>query len=702
MHTNMRNRLRLTTLLLVVMTLLGSGLFQGKALAAAQVFDLYTITGTASLPGASVPVWGYSFTSSATATLPGGPTIIVNQGDTVTITLHNSLSERTALIFQGQDMIPDTTGVAAGDTGTYTFTASRPGTYLYEAGLLPNAQHQVAMGLYGALVVRPVDGTNIPITTQAYASASTAFDDEAVVVLSEIDPALAANPAGFDMRDYAPKYFLINGKAYPATDPIPSAAGNKVLLRYVNAGIQQHSMGLLGLRQNFVAKDASLLPTLNHNVAAESLAPGQTGDAIATVPVSATNGSKFAVYDGNLMLRNSNAPGFGGMLTFVTVVSGTSTVPGPVVTALSLSGNTLTATISASTGLTVTAWEYWIDAGAHTLTPVTPPSGTANVTATIPAQPSGSHTVYVRGQDNAGTWGAPRSVPLVVDTAGPTTTALILVPNPSNGLANVALSATADDRASGNSNIAAAEYRIDSGPTASMNVNTAAPVASLTATILSPTVNALSQGSHVVSVRSQDSLGNWGTPATINLVVDKNGPTTGTVTASPSATNGTQGFNSSTPAVRITAPFTDALSKISAGEGFIDTIPVNPNGKGFIFLPSDGLFNTLSEAGFSDIPLTTINALSVGNHTIYVHGKDAAGNWGTTYGTVVLLIDKTAPTFTSITLTPNPIIVGTANVSLTVNGASDPLVSGLASGVSGGEYWFGTTNPAPGGGSPSP
>ncbi len=114
--------------------------------------------------------------------------------------------------------------------------------------------------------------------------AATAFDDEAVLVLSEIDPALnnSANPAAFDMRNFAPKYFLINGKAYPATDPIASAAGNKVLLRYVNAGIQQHSMAVLGLRQNFVAKDASLLPTLNHNVAAETLAPGQTGDAIAT------------------------------------------------------------------------------------------------------------------------------------------------------------------------------------------------------------------------------------------------------------------------------------------------------------------------------------------------------------------------------------------------------------------------------------
>ena len=38
------------------------------------------------------------------------------------------------------------------------------------------------------------------------------------------------------MRDYAPRFFLINGVAYPDTDEIASLAGNKVLLRYVNAG----------------------------------------------------------------------------------------------------------------------------------------------------------------------------------------------------------------------------------------------------------------------------------------------------------------------------------------------------------------------------------------------------------------------------------------------------------------------------------
>jgi len=127
---------------------------------------------------------------------------------------------------------------------------------------------------------------------------------------------------------------------------------------------------------------------------------------------------------------------------------------------------------------------------------------------------------------------------------------------------------------------------------------------------------------------------------------------------------------------------------------------VAATGTGFAFVATDGTFNSTSETGYADIPLPVINSLSNGNHTIYVHAKDAAGNWETTTVSLTYLIDRTAPTFTSISLVPNPTF-GATNVTLTVNGAVDPLVSGLASGVAGGEYWINpptTTTPAPGSG----
>jgi len=52
---------------------------------------------------------------------------------------------------------------------------------------------------------------------------------------------------------------------------------------------------------------------------------------------------------------------------------------------------------------------------------------------------------------------------------------------------------------------------------------------SLTATIPA----GLSVGTHVVSVRSQDAVGNWSATGTINLVVDNVGPTSSGLNLTP-------------------------------------------------------------------------------------------------------------------------------------------------------------------------
>ena len=121
------------------------------------------------------------------------------------VTLHNTLGAKTALLFQGQQMPLDRSGAGA-DTGTteYTFTADARG-HLHLRGRTgagvgstrPRAdtgtQYQTAMGLHGALVVRPAGGG------QAY-DADSAYDDEAVLVLSEIDPALNNKRRPVDLR----------------------------------------------------------------------------------------------------------------------------------------------------------------------------------------------------------------------------------------------------------------------------------------------------------------------------------------------------------------------------------------------------------------------------------------------------------------------------------------------------------------------
>jgi FtsP/CotA-like multicopper oxidase with cupredoxin domain len=270
--------------------------------------------------GVSVPIWGFAVkppsvactNASVQPQLPG-PQLQVTAGDDVTVTLHNALSQAVSIVFPGQTIAPDTTGAPPGGSKSYSFAAANPGTYLYEAGT--NPARQVPMGLYGALIVG--SGT----AGQAYASPASAFDDQAVLVLSEIDPALNANPTAFNLVNYAPKYWLINGKSYPQTAAITTGvagADRRVLLRYLNAGLHNHTMTLLGLHQRVIAKDA-FLQNYPFDAVAETIASGQTTDTVATVPMG-TSG-KFGLYNRQLQVTN-NGVFPGGMMTFINVPAG--------------------------------------------------------------------------------------------------------------------------------------------------------------------------------------------------------------------------------------------------------------------------------------------------------------------------------------------------------------------------------------------
>ncbi len=238
-------------------------------------------------------------------------------GQVVEVNLTNELSNPVSVDFPGIDLDPGPTEAAPGGAVTYTFTAA-PGTYVYESGA--DAGRQAAMGLYGALVVRPVT------PGQAYDDPSTAYDSETVAVLSEIDPDFNANPAGFDLLDWKPKYWLINGEAYPDTNTINAAAGDRVLLRYVNPGPENVTMTMLGLRARLLASDA-FESSSPFEFVAQTFAAGQTVDALATVPASAAAGDRFPLYNRQLHLTNGSpgnpqyyAPdGGGGMLTFIEV-----------------------------------------------------------------------------------------------------------------------------------------------------------------------------------------------------------------------------------------------------------------------------------------------------------------------------------------------------------------------------------------------
>ena len=663
--------------------------------ASPTMLDLFAVAGTVSLPGQTVPVpvWGYSTTGSSVIA-PGGPTLVATEDIPVELTLHNQLTAPTSLVVRGQAMASDLTGVAGGGTKTYSFTPTEPGTYIYEAGPLNvgGTEHQVAMGLYGVLVVDPATGS-------AYNS-----DVAAVVLTSELDPALnkSANPSAFDMRNFAPKYSLVNGKPYPTGIPVlaTASANDRVLVRYVNAGVNYHSMSVLGANQRIVADDGHALAQ-PYSVVAQTVGPGQTIDAIITVPAGA-GGTMLSVFDANLQLRNSGRrpatlsarPTGGGAVAFIQV--GTATTPtdtvGPVSSNLAVVGGVLSAQVSdASTGgANVTAAEYSIDtlspAGSGVGMSATFGSPTVSVSATLSLAP-GSHTIYVRGQDAAGNWGLPASIAVTSDTQAPVISGVAITPSPTNGLVDVALHATASDVTTGGSTIASAGYWIDGDGPVTMTVNLPAVTASLDATIPAATVFALAEGTHDITVGATDAAGNVGALlSTVKLTVDKTGPGITLLSATPNPTNGKIGVDSSTNAVRVTGTATDALSGIVRTEGFIGATP-GVTGSGFLFVPTDGSWGSTTESVSVDIPLATILALPGGDNMIHVHSKDAAGTWGP-FSTITLRVDKDAPTITGVTLTPDTIGSGAASISMTVV-AADATTS-----VTSGQYWIdGTATP---------
>src|SRR5216684_1423072 len=254
-------------------------------------FNLTAQAASISQPdGQAVYSWGYGCTTPtsvafvpATTTTPfcntmqvPGPTLVVTEGQTVTVTLTNGLptaAGNTSILFPGFNVTTScsatpavgtagllTCEAAPGGMVTYTFTAGSPGTRAYYSGT--QGDLQVEMGLYGAIIVLPngaptngvcpthntAAGLNsagtalatggesdfrLSPTGAAYHLTQSCYDREYLFQFSEMDPnihiqALAqvttkvgctAGAAGCSLNvptePYHPVYFMINGRSMP-------------------------------------------------------------------------------------------------------------------------------------------------------------------------------------------------------------------------------------------------------------------------------------------------------------------------------------------------------------------------------------------------------------------------------------------------------------------------------------------------------
>ncbi len=290
-------------------------------------FTLTALDGYISMTdGNTIYMW--SFSEGTDDFQYPGPVLCVNQGDTVTIVLHNTLPQDVSLIFPGQVDVQangapsmpqfDSSGnltslaplaAANGGTITYRFVANEPGTYLYQSGT--NAGLQVQMGLIGALIVRPSLGANY-----AYNDPATEFNPqtEYLLMLGEIDPILhqaVERGESFDMRNYQARYFTINGRTFPDTlapnyaswlptqpygalarirpyngDPnSPAYNPLPALARYIGMGVEVYPFHPHAFNSRVIARDGRLLQgpsgeDLSNERFSIPIGPGQTTDAI--------------------------------------------------------------------------------------------------------------------------------------------------------------------------------------------------------------------------------------------------------------------------------------------------------------------------------------------------------------------------------------------------------------------------------------
>jgi FtsP/CotA-like multicopper oxidase with cupredoxin domain len=250
------------------------------------------------------------------------PTLIVKQGDQVTVKLRNNLpgpAGNTSILFPGfnvtasggvggllaQEAQPAgcTTNVQC-NVVTYTFTATTPGTRAYYSGT--QGDLQVEMGLYGAIIVLPsavptecdggIHASNVAaqahwqesdfrLAHAAYNHPGACYDREYLFQFSEMDPRIhheaeeqssqaCTGCMTVATEPYVPAYFMVNGRSMPDLMDANYAKeyphqpyngdphlhpGELTLLRIIGQGRWQHPFHEHGNHVRVLARDGNLI-----------------------------------------------------------------------------------------------------------------------------------------------------------------------------------------------------------------------------------------------------------------------------------------------------------------------------------------------------------------------------------------------------------------------------------------------------------
>jgi len=225
-------------------------------------------------PGKMIKAWAYN------GQIPG-PELRVQEGDRVRVTFKNELPVATAIHWHGVDVpnamdgVPGVTQepVQPGHTFVYEFIAKPAGTRFYHthgSGMGDEAM-QMDMGLSGAFIIEPhgkpqydreytliLDDWVWPSPSMESASQTMSMSPHEVQGQMTQPSQLGMGP-GEVMENY--NAFTINGKSFPATQPLVVKPGEWVRLRLINvSSMTFHPMHPHGHQFRVVATDGNPVP----------------------------------------------------------------------------------------------------------------------------------------------------------------------------------------------------------------------------------------------------------------------------------------------------------------------------------------------------------------------------------------------------------------------------------------------------------
>ncbi len=189
-------------------------------------------------PGKTVKAWTYNGMVPA-------PRIHLNVGDTAEFVLKNELPVNTDIHWHGITVPFDQDGVAPitqdpikpGETYTYRFTVTKPEIGMYHPHL--HGQMGLPNGMFGEIQVG-----DTPVARDVTVSG--------VQIPADVTP---VQDIPLVLNDAGTIGFSINGKSFPATEPIVVNQGDWVTMTYFNEGFQSHPMHLHQFPQLVTAID---------------------------------------------------------------------------------------------------------------------------------------------------------------------------------------------------------------------------------------------------------------------------------------------------------------------------------------------------------------------------------------------------------------------------------------------------------------